>query len=99
MPSLYEVLGWIGSRLQDGDGARVGRVEDAFIDRGRPAWLLVSAGRIRRREIFVPVEAVASVDGALRVSCDRDEVLTLTSGEEALGLRRWSRTTEENSVT
>jgi uncharacterized protein YrrD len=92
LPGLYEVLGWIGGRLDDRHGARVGRVEDIFVDHGRPAWLLVNAGRIRRREVFVPVKGVVFVHGALHVDCDREDVLTLTSGEQARRLQRWSET-------
>jgi hypothetical protein len=98
LPSLYEVLGWIGDRLDDRHGARVGRVEDIFVDHGRPAWLLVNAGRIRRREVFVSVEDVVFAEGALHVDFDREEALTLTSGEQARRLRRWSETSDENSV-
>ena len=98
MPSLYEVLGWIGGRLDDRHGARVGTVEDVFVDHGRPAWLLVNAGRIRRREVFVSAEAVVFVDGALHVEQEREEILGLSSGDQARRLRRWSEAREDNSA-
>jgi hypothetical protein len=98
VPTLYEVLGWIGVRLDDRHGARVGRVEDAFVDHGRPAWLLVNAGRLRRREIFVQVEDVDWRDGSLHLARERDEALLPTAGEQALRLRRWSEQGEEAPV-
>src|SRR5690348_14982441 len=57
-PSLNEVLGWIGSRVDDIYGASVGRMEDVWIDpgTGAPRWLLVREGRFGARSTLIPFE-------------------------------------------
>ena len=69
MPDLYTALGWIGRPVDDVQGARIGTVEDVFVDLGNPRWLVVGAGRPRWPELAVPVERVAEDDdGHLVVS-------------------------------
>lgn len=58
------------------DGKRLGALHDVFLDgsSGRPTWALVSVGRLRPAERFVPLDG-AEVDGdALRVPHGRDLV-------------------------
>jgi len=69
VPDLYTALGWIGRPVDDVQGARIGTVEDIFVDLGNPRWLVVGAGRSQRSELAVPVERVAEDDeGRLVVS-------------------------------
>ena len=69
MPDLYTALGWIGRRVDDVRGARIGTVQDIFVDAGNPRWLVVGAARSQRPELAVPVERVAEQDdGRLVVS-------------------------------
>ena len=78
MPDLYTALGWIGRRVDDARGTRIGTVEDIFVDLGNPRWLVV--GRSQRPELAVPVDRVAEEeDGRLVVSRD---------GPERLGVSR-----------
>jgi hypothetical protein len=99
VPTLYEVLGWIGGRLDDRYGARIGRIEDVFVDHGRPAWLMVNAGRWRNRQVFIRVGDVDFTGGSLNVGCHRDEALRSLSGEDARRLRRWSEPEESKTVS
>jgi hypothetical protein len=62
VPDLYTALGWIGRRVDDVQGARIGTVEDIFVDLGTPRWLVVRAGGLRRPEFAVPVDRVAEDD-------------------------------------
>jgi hypothetical protein len=69
VPDLYTALGWIGRRVDDAQGARIGTVEDIFVDLGNPRWLVVGGGRSQRPELAVPVDRVAEEeDGRLVVS-------------------------------
>jgi hypothetical protein len=62
VPDLYTALGWIGRRVDDDQGARIGTVDDVFVDLGTPRWLVVRGGGLRRPELAVPVERVAEDD-------------------------------------
>lgn len=69
MPDLYTALGWIGRRVDDVRGARIGTVQDIFVEMGNPRWLLVGVGRSQRPALAVPVERVVEDDdGRLVVS-------------------------------
>lgn len=62
MPSLAEVMGWVGSEVSEIDGAAVGQVEGLFVDDagGDPAWLILRLGRRRRtRLVAVPLRDCA----------------------------------------
>jgi hypothetical protein len=60
LPDLCEALGWIGAVISDRGGARVGTVEDIYIDHGMPELLVVRAGwlRHRHRTMILPVGAL-----------------------------------------
>ena len=60
---------WLGLRVEDDRGARVGTVEDVYVDRksGTPYWLLVRVGRFRTACTLVPLPRQGA-NGSLRVS-------------------------------
>jgi len=62
-PSLEEVLGWSGHRLDDIAGGAVGKVEGAYVDvqTGRPEWLLSRMGRFGHYCLVPARDAVAGV--------------------------------------
>lgn len=68
------------------------------MDHGRPAWLLVNAGRLRRREVYIRVGEVRATDQGLQLACDREEALGSASGEQAGRLKRWSETGEDAAL-
>ena len=50
-------LGWIGRHVEDVYGARLGKVEDVYVD-GRsqaPVWMLLRIGRFGDEHVIVPV--------------------------------------------
>ncbi|MDX6642173.1 MAG: hypothetical protein QOD76_135 [Solirubrobacteraceae bacterium] len=60
MLDLYEALGWIGARIVDGSGSRVGTVEDIYVDHGTPEALVIRSGRVRHRDrtMILPIGAI-----------------------------------------
>ncbi|EYR62005.1 hypothetical protein N866_12815 [Actinotalea ferrariae CF5-4] len=90
-----------GGPVTGPDGKRLGTLRDVFLDgsTGRPSWGLVTVGRLRREERFVPLDG-AELDGdAVRVPYGRDLVHAaprvdddsgrLAPEEEALLLRHY----------
>jgi sporulation protein YlmC with PRC-barrel domain len=75
-PSLNEVLGWIGSRVDDIYGASVGRMEDVWIDpgTGAPRWLLVREGRFGARSTLIPFEDATAGTEHVWVPYERDVI-------------------------
>jgi len=64
MPNLNETLSWIGFRVDDVYGARVGTVQDVYVDHDTdtPCWLLAKMGRFSDAHALVPLnDAVAGV--------------------------------------
>src|SRR5258705_4068096 len=47
LPTLHEVRGWIGFRVDEMGGTSVARVQDVYVDQesGDPVWLVIKAGR------------------------------------------------------
>jgi hypothetical protein len=65
---LYEALGWIGARIVDASGSRVGTVEDVYIDHGTPEALVIRSGGVRHRDrkLILPIGAVEAQGLRLR---------------------------------
>jgi hypothetical protein len=70
--------GWVGLRLDDAYGARIGRVEAVYADArdGAPAWLLVRRGRFGDERAIVPVAGAACDEAAVRVPHARQAVVS-----------------------
>jgi len=91
-PSLQDVAGWKGHRLDELSGANVGRVDGAFVDAesGAPEWLLARMGRFGHHTLVPARDAVEGV-GHIWVPFTRevirrapkvDPVASLTANEE-----------------
>jgi hypothetical protein len=65
---LYEALGWIGARIVDRSGSRVGTVDDVYVDHGTPEALVIRSGwvRHRHRKLILPIGAVEAQGLRLR---------------------------------
>jgi hypothetical protein len=63
---LKEALGWIGFRVDDRDGSRVGTVQSVYIDAANeaPVWLVVKVGRFGKATALPYAECA---DGAGRI--------------------------------
>jgi len=72
-PSVDEVRGWIGDRLDEIGGAGVGKIEGIYLDAdsGEPQWLLAKMGRFGRHALVPTRDAVGGV-GEVWVPYDRE---------------------------
>jgi hypothetical protein len=72
-PTLEEINGWQGSRLDEIGGASVGRIEGAYVDEpsGEPVWLIVRVGRFGSHTLVPAGDAVGGV-GRVWVPYARD---------------------------
>ncbi len=74
--SLNEALRWIGSRVDDINGAGIGRLEDIWVDpiEGEPRWLLVKEGRFGGRHTLLPFAQISAGGGRVAVPFERRHV-------------------------
>jgi sporulation protein YlmC with PRC-barrel domain len=66
-----------GATMVDKEGAKIGTVEDAFLDRhtGRPAWAAVKTGLFGRKHTLVPIaDAFSNPNGEVQVPFTKDQV-------------------------
>jgi hypothetical protein len=85
MPELAEVAQWVGNRVDDVYGARVGRVEDVYVDpeTGSPHWLLAKISRFGEDHALVPVDDTIAGAGHVWVPYERE--LIKRSGQHGKG--------------
>lgn len=86
MPELVEVAQWVGHRVDDVYGARVGRVEDVYVDpeTGSPHWLLAKTARFGDDSALVPVDDTIAGAGHVWVPYERE--LIKRSGSHGRGM-------------
>jgi hypothetical protein len=74
MPDLNEALSWIGFRVDDVYGARVGKVEDIYVDhdRGTPHWILTKMGRFGDSHALIPLLDAVAGAGHVWVPYEKD---------------------------
>ena len=74
-PSMEDVAGWAGHRLDEIAGGSVGRVEGAYVDAesGGPEWLLSRMGRFGHYCLVPARDAVAGA-GHVWVPYTRDQI-------------------------
>jgi sporulation protein YlmC with PRC-barrel domain len=66
-----------GATMVDKEGAKIGTVEDVFLDRqtGRPAWAAVKTGLFGRKHTLVPItDAALNTNGEVQVPIAKDQV-------------------------
>jgi hypothetical protein len=73
LPSVDEIKGWDGARLDEIGGASIGKVEGVYVDEqsGEPVWLLARIGRFGRHSLVPARDAVAGA-GHVWVPYSRD---------------------------
>ena len=76
MPDLNEALAWTGYRVDDVYGARVGTVQDVYVDHetDRPCWLLVKMGRFSDAHALLPVNDAVAGAGHIWVPYEKDMI-------------------------
>lgn len=74
MADLNEALGWVGFRVDDVYGARVGVVEDVYVDHetDAPCWLLTKMGRFSEVYALIPVQDAVAGSGHVWVPYEKD---------------------------
>lgn len=74
MPDLNEVLSWTGFRVDDVYGARVGTVQDVYVDHesDKPCWMLVKMGRFSDAYALLPLNDAVSGAGHVWVPYEKD---------------------------
>ena len=80
---MREAYEWRGRNVVDQEGAKVGRLEEVYLDQhtGRPEWLLVHTGLLGMKSSFAPL-AGARVDGEdVRIGYPKQEVKDAPSVE------------------
>ena len=86
--TLQDIDDLLGATMVDKEGAKVGKVEDAFLDRqtGRPAWAAVKTGLFGHRHTLVPIaDAILNPNGEVQIPFTKAQVKdapTIEPGEE-----------------
>jgi PRC-barrel domain len=88
-PPLKEVLGWIGFRVDDLNGARVGSVLSVYIDAANeePVWVVVKVGRFGK-VTALPYAECADGAGRIWVAHERKTIRAAPAIESGEPLRR-----------
>jgi sporulation protein YlmC with PRC-barrel domain len=66
-----------GATMVDKEGAKIGKVEDVFLDRqtGQPAWAAVKTGLFGRKHTVVPItDAFLNTNAEVQVPFTKDQV-------------------------
>ena len=76
MADLNEALTWLGYRVDDVYGARVGIVEDVYVDQetDTPCWFLTKMGRFSEVYALIPVQDAVAGTGHVWVPYEKDLV-------------------------
>src|SRR5688572_896806 len=76
MAQLDEALSWIGFRVDDVYGARIGTVEDVYVDHetDSPCWLLTKMGRFSEVYALIPLTDAVAGTGHVWVPYEKDHI-------------------------
>jgi PRC-barrel domain len=76
MPDLNELLTWTGFRVDDVYGARVGTVQDVYVDHesDKPCWMLVKMGRFSDTHALLPLNDAVPGAGHVWVPYEKDQI-------------------------
>ena len=88
-PPLKEALGWIGFRVDDLEGSRVGTVQSIYVDAAgeEPVWLVVKVGRFGKLTAL-PYAECADGAGRIWVAQDRKTIRAAPAIESGEPLHR-----------
>lgn len=83
-----DLSGWIGHKLVDGDGHKIGNINDIYVDdaTGQPEWLAVSTGLFGSKVSFVPLEGCTADGDNLVSPYSKDQVKDAPNAEADGGL-------------
>lgn len=71
---LNEALAWTGFRVDDVYGARVGTVQDIYVDHetDAPCWILVKMGRFSDAHALLPIRDAVAGNGHVWIPYEKD---------------------------
>ena len=73
---MGSILDRRGDDLYDGDGDKIGTIEEIYLDADtdEPAWAVVQTGLLGTKRLFVPLRDLTDEQGRLTVPYDKDTV-------------------------
>ncbi len=76
MASLENVLDWRGREMVDPDGAKIGKIEEIYVDQqtDEPEWALVNTGLFAGKSTFVPLSEATEGRDDVRVPFPKDHI-------------------------
>jgi uncharacterized protein (TIGR02271 family) len=76
MPDIETVRGWRYRTMVDGDGDRIGSIEDIYADdqSGQPEWALVNTGLFGTKSSFVPIAQASERNDDVQVPYEKQLV-------------------------
>src|SRR5215204_4610029 len=80
---IREICEWRGRTVVDQEGAKVGRLEEVYLDQqtGRPEWMLIHTGLLGTKASFVPLAGARIDDEDVRIGYSKQEVKDAPSVE------------------
>jgi sporulation protein YlmC with PRC-barrel domain len=93
MSDFTDVDDWRGRTVVDGDGEKIGKLDEIYLDRdtNRPEWALVNTGLFGTKSSFVPLEGAARSGEDVRVAYPKEQVKDAPSidADGELSRPRW----------
>jgi hypothetical protein len=76
LPSLDEVRGWTGHRVDEIGGAGIGQIHGFFVDAGdgQPTWLIAKQGRLSSTLVAIPLRSCAAGAGRVWIAHEREAI-------------------------
>src|SRR5829696_260776 len=80
---MREAYEWRGRNVVDQEGAKVGRLEEIYLDQhtGRPEWMLIHTGLFGTKASFAPLAGARIDDDDVRIGYSKQEVKDAPSVE------------------
>jgi uncharacterized protein (TIGR02271 family) len=76
MPKTTEAYDFRGRTLIDGDGEKIGKIDELYYDAqgGQPEWALVNTGLFGTKKTFVPIRSGSASGEDLKVPVSKEQV-------------------------
>ena len=76
MPKTTEAYDFRGRTLIDGDGEKIGKIDELYYDAqgGQPEWALVNTGLFGTKKTFVPIRSASPAGEDLKVPVSKEQV-------------------------
>jgi uncharacterized protein (TIGR02271 family) len=82
-PTESAVAAWRGSNAVDGDGDKIGTIQEIYMDTetGKPEWLAVQTGMFGSKVSFIPIAEASETGGDVRVPYGKQQVKDAPNAE------------------